>query len=151
MNVYAYGNPLAEVKAREVCVSGKPDYHAPQGAWNGIPKADCSASVGDHIWMCASTCASLPEPLQHEPQRHLPRLGVGTAVLLTGAHPGCTDGPVRLWSYVLQVCVVQFSNDTRVEFPLGPLDKPAFDTAVKGMVRAADAVHSSVVVSTCAA
>jgi hypothetical protein len=28
MNVYAYGNPLAYIKAREVCVSGKPDYHA---------------------------------------------------------------------------------------------------------------------------
>jgi hypothetical protein len=28
MNVYAYGNPLAQIKAREVCVSGKPDYHA---------------------------------------------------------------------------------------------------------------------------
>lgn len=37
----------------------------------------------------------------------------------------------------LQVCVVQFSNDTRVEVPLGPLDKPAFDTAIRGMVRGA--------------
>jgi hypothetical protein len=36
---------------------------------------------------------------------------------------------------LLQVCVVQFSNDTRVEVPLGPLDKPAFDTAIKAMVR----------------
>jgi hypothetical protein len=35
---------------------------------------------------------------------------------------------------LLQVCVVQFSNDTRVEVPLGPLDKPAFDTAISTMV-----------------
>jgi hypothetical protein len=28
MNIYAYGNPLLQVKAREVCVSSKPDYHA---------------------------------------------------------------------------------------------------------------------------
>lgn len=32
------------------------------------------------------------------------------------------------------MCVVQFSNDTRVELPLGPLDKPAFDNAIATMV-----------------
>lgn len=35
----------------------------------------------------------------------------------------------------VQVSVVQFSNDTRVEVPLGPLDKPAFDAAISTMVR----------------
>jgi hypothetical protein len=28
MHVYAYGNPPVWVKAREVCMSSKPDYHA---------------------------------------------------------------------------------------------------------------------------
>lgn len=48
----------------------------------------------------------------------------------------CHDATTQLTFAVarLQVCVVQFSNDTRVEFPLGPLDKEAFDTALKGMV-----------------
>lgn len=41
---------------------------------------------------------------------------------------------------LLQVCVVQFSNDTRVEVPLGPLDKPAFDAAISTMVRRPTAV-----------
>eukprot|EP00879_Flechtneria_rotunda_P007288 GHRR01007645.1.p1 GENE.GHRR01007645.1~~GHRR01007645.1.p1 ORF type:complete len:297 (+),score=106.63 GHRR01007645.1:825-1715(+) len=34
-----------------------------------------------------------------------------------------------------KLCVVQFSNDSRVEVPLGPLDKPAFEAAIKSMVR----------------
>lgn len=36
---------------------------------------------------------------------------------------------------LLQVGVVQFSNDTRVEVPLAALDKPAFDAALQNMVR----------------
>jgi hypothetical protein len=54
MNVYAYGYPLAQVKAREVCVSGKPDYHAAhQPALRSARRSVC-AGLGT---LSSSQCA----------------------------------------------------------------------------------------------
>jgi hypothetical protein len=36
---------------------------------------------------------------------------------------------------LLQVSIVQFSNDTRVEVPLAPWEKDAFEAGIKNMVR----------------
>lgn len=52
--------------------------------------------------------------------------------------------------YFLQVCVVQFSNDTRVEVPLAAVDKPAYEAGIQNMVgeSCCNASHERFLVST---
>jgi hypothetical protein len=56
--------------------------------------------------------------------------------LILGAFNGCTQSCAHalLLLLLLQVSIVQFSNDTRVEVPLGRWEKEGFEAGIKNMV-----------------